>query len=61
MGKKYDAWQTAREASKAAEGRLSDVNGGSTQSAMTEARTNREQASRNEADTYQQFIEDPTG
>lgn len=61
MGKKYDAWQTAREASKQAEGRYSDVAGGSTESAYNEAVTNRQQAAINEADTYQQWIEDPNG
>lgn len=61
VGKKYDAWQDAREASKQAEGRLSDVRGGSTQQAYEEATTNRQQASINEADTYNQFINDPEG
>ena len=61
MGNKYDAWQDARESSKQTEARLSDVRGGSTKDAYTEAVTNRKQASLNEADTYEQFIEDPEG
>lgn len=61
MGKKYDAWQQARQASKQAEGRLSDVRGGSTKQAQQEAITNREQASRNERDTYEQWRDDPAG
>jgi len=61
MGKKYDAWQDARQSSKETEARLSDVKGGSTKAAYTEAATNRKQASLNEADTYEQFINDPEG
>lgn len=61
MGRKYDAWQDAREASRQAESRLSDVRGGSTQQAYEEAETNRQQASINEADTYNQFMNDPEG
>lgn len=61
MGKKYDAWQQARQASKQAESRLSDVRGGSTKQAQREAITNREQASRNERDTYEQWRDDPAG
>jgi hypothetical protein len=61
MGRKYDAWQDAREASKAAESRVMDVRGGSTKDAYEEAATNRQQASINEADTYNQFINDPEG
>jgi hypothetical protein len=61
MGKKYDAWQQAREASKQTEARLSDVRGGSTEYAMNEAVINRQQASINEADTYNQWRDDPTG
>lgn len=61
MGKKYDAWQDARQASKQSEARLSDVRGGSTKDAYSEAVTNREQASINEADTYNQFVNDPEG
>jgi len=61
MGKKYDAWQDARTSSKQTESRLSDVRGGSTKDAYSEAVTNRQQASLNEADTYEQFITDPEG
>jgi hypothetical protein len=61
MGKKYDAWQNARQASRQTEARLSDVRGGSTKDAYNEAVTNREQASLNEEDTYEQFIDDPEG
>lgn len=61
VGRKYDAWQDSREASRQAEGRLSDVRGGSTQQAYEEAEVNREQASRVERDAYNQFIADPEG
>lgn len=61
MGKKYDAWQKAREAGRQAEMRVTDVQGGSTEKALKEAYVNADQARRNEEDTYQQWREDPTG
>lgn len=61
MGKKYDAWQQAREAGRQAEMRVTDVQGGSTREALKEAYTNSDQAKINEEDTYQQWREDPTG
>jgi vacuolar-type H+-ATPase subunit H len=61
MGKKYDAWQKAREAGRQAEMRVTDVQGGSTEKALKEAYTNADQARRNEEDTYQQWREDPAG
>lgn len=61
MGKKYDAWQKAREAGRQAEMRVTDVQGGSTEKALKEAYVNADQARRNEEDTYQQWREDPAG
>ncbi len=61
MGKKYDAWQKAREAGRQAEMRVTDVQGGSTEKALKEAYVNADQARRNEEDTYQQWRDDPTG
>lgn len=61
MGKKYEAWQKAREAGRQAEMRVTDVQGGSTEKALKEAYVNADQARRNEEDTYQQWREDPAG
>lgn len=61
MGKKYDAYVKAVEANNAAKGRLSDVNGGSTSSAMQEAKTNVQQAQRIEDEAWQRVLEDPQG
>lgn len=61
MGKKYDAWQAAREAGRQAEMRVTDVQGGSTEQAIKEAYTNADQAKLNEEDTYQTWRNDPTG
>lgn len=61
MGKKYDAYVKAVEANNAAKSRLSDVNGGSTGSAMEEAKTNVQQAQRIEDEAWQRVLEDPQG
>jgi hypothetical protein len=61
MGKKYDAYAKAAKAEKAAKSRLSDVQGGSTQQAMTEATINAKQAEIAANDTFQTWISDPEG
>jgi len=61
MGKKYDAWQDAREAGRQAEMRVTDVQGGSTREALDEAYNNSDQAKANEEFLYNEWREDPTG
>ncbi len=61
MGKKYDAYVKAAQAEGIAKNRYSDVQGGSTKDAMTEATNNAIQAERASNDAWQQFIEDPEG
>lgn len=61
MGKNFDAWAKAWNAKDAAQKDQAVVNGGSTQSRMTEANNNFEQASMGEELTYGEFIEDPEG
>ncbi len=61
MGKKYDAWQASQEAGRQAEMRVTDCQGGSTESALKEAYTNSDQARANEELTYREWREDPTG
>ena len=61
MGRKYDAYQAAAQAEGIAKNRYSDVQGGSTKEAMTEATNNAIQAERNSNLEWQEFIEDPEG
>lgn len=61
MGKKYDAYTKALEAQDAARDRLAATNGGATQQAATEARTNAQQADRIVADAWAQLLDDPEG
>ena len=61
MGKKYDAWQDAREAGRQAEMRVTDAQGGSTEQALNEAYTNADQARENESFLYNEWRDDPTG
>lgn len=61
VGKKYEAYQKAAQAEGIAKNRYSDVQGGSTKAAMTEATNNAIQAERAANDAWQQFIEDPEG
>lgn len=61
MGRKYEAYQQARQALTETRNRASVVEGGSTGAAYQHAHTELEQAVRNENDTWQQFIEDPEG
>lgn len=61
MGKKYDAYVQAQQALGMSRSRASDAEGGSTKAGYNQAHTDLEQATRNENDTWQQFIEDPEG
>lgn len=61
MGKKYDAYEKAEQAKGMAQSRMSDVQGGSTASAMSEAKANLEQATRAADDAWSQFLQDPEG
>lgn len=61
MGKKYDDYAKAVQAENQAKARLTDVQGGSTQGAMTEAVNNARQAEANSNYLYNEFIQDPEG
>jgi hypothetical protein len=59
MGKNYDAYQQAQQALEQANSRVSDVSGGSTAQAYSEALTNQEQADINVEDAYTNYLENP--
>ena len=61
VGKKYDAYQKAVQAENQAKARLSDVYGGSTEKAMTEAVRNAQQAEATSNQLFNEFIQDPEG
>ena len=61
MGKNYDAYSKALQAQDAARDRLAATNGGATQQAATEARTNAQQADRIVNDAWNSLMEDPEG
>lgn len=61
MGKNYDAYSKALQAQNAARDRLAATNGGATQQAATEARTNAQQADRIVNDAWNSLMEDPEG
>lgn len=61
MGKNYDAYSKALQAQDAARDRLAATNGGATQQAATEARTNAQQADRIVNDAWNNLMEDPEG
>lgn len=61
MGKNYDAYSKALGAQDAARDRLAATNGGATQQAAQEARTNAEQADRIVADAWNNLMENPEG
>lgn len=61
VGKKYDAYQKAVQAENQAKARLSDVYGGSTEQAMTEAVNNARQAEATSNQLFNEFIQDPEG
>lgn len=61
MGKKYDAYEKAVQAENQAKSRLSDVQGGSTASAMTEAVNNARSAEAISNVLWNEYISDPEG
>lgn len=61
MGKKYDAYAKAAQAETQAKDRLHQVNGGSTEKAMTEATNNAKSAEVVANVLYNEWMEDPTG
>lgn len=61
MGKKYEAYEKALQAQDMARDRLVATNGGSTQRAAQEARTNAYQADMAVTDAWDQLMEDPNG
>lgn len=61
MGKKYDDYAKAVQAENQAKARLSVVQGGSTEKAMTEAVNNAKQAEANSNLLFNEFIQDPEG
>jgi hypothetical protein len=61
VGKKYDAYQQAVQAENQAKARLSDVQGGSTEKAMTEAVNNARSAEAISNVLFNEFIQDPEG
>jgi succinyl-CoA synthetase beta subunit len=61
MGKKYDAYSKAVQAENQAKARLSDVQGGATERAMTEAVNNAKSAEAVSNVLFNEFIQDPEG
>lgn len=59
MGKNYDAYTKALAAQDAARDRLAATNGGSTQQAAAEARTNAQQADRIVNEAWDRLMENP--
>ena len=59
MGKNYEAYQKALEAQDAARDRMAAANGGSTQQAFTEARTNAVQADAIVREAWDNLMENP--
>lgn len=61
MGKKYEAWQEAKQEYIQANNHAAVACGGSTGQAFKEAVANQERASAKEYNTYRDFRDDPTG
>lgn len=61
MGKKYDAYQKAAQAEGMAKNRLSDAEGGSTKSGMTQAKNDAKSAEVISNVLWNEFIADPEG
>lgn len=61
MGKKYDAYEKAVRAENMAKARLSDVQGGGTERAMTEAVNNAKSAEAVSNVLFNEFLQDPEG
>jgi hypothetical protein len=61
MGKKYEAYEKAVQANKAATSREVDTRGGSTKDTRHEALTNRVQAQKIEDEAWDRLMDEPTG
>lgn len=61
VGKKYDAYEKAVRAENMAKARLSDVQGGGTERAMTEAVNNAKSAEAVSNVLFNEFLQDPEG
>lgn len=59
MGKNYDAYQQAKQALEQANSRVSDVSGGSTAQAYSDAINDQERADINVEDAYTNYLENP--
>lgn len=61
MGKKYEAYQKAEQAAGMAKSRASDVQGGSTKDAYSNAQTNAKHTQNVANEAWKRLLEDPEG